>query len=103
MKKSSIKGLFLGDHLTRDVVGAVEDAKWDGIMVIEDMNYYIKDSEKLYGPHHLYRYDKYWGGYFWDEVDDENGKKKEVKNFFVDEASKRARYAIPSVLALARM
>ncbi len=72
-------------------------------MVMEDMNYYIENAEQLYGKHHLYRYDRFWGGYFWDEQPDENGKTTKIKNYFVHEASKRARYAIPSILSLARM
>ena len=87
---------FFGDQYTSDVHwsnGA--HANWHGIAVIEEMMFQedfegVSHLEPL--DHQLIPYTKYWGEcYFIHSKDDPK------KNWYVDQLSKNARYAVPLI------
>ena len=115
LQKEQIKVVYFGDHYWSDVHHAgnfnpypeEKDAasKWDSIAVIEELQEHDKSLNDGKDPH-LLKTERYWGpSYFTDEVQTAAGASswwsapaKTVKrNFFVAEAEKTARYALPFV------
>lgn len=95
--KQDVRIAYFGDHFWSDVHAAgtfsPRDApKWDSIAVVEEFWRFDKQSSCGSDPR-LLSNEMYWGdNYFLDQVPYQEAP---VKNYFVAEMEKVARYAVP--------
>jgi hypothetical protein len=92
--KNNLRIAFFGDHYMSDVDASAlaksDQATWEAIAVIEELANYDCSLWQGSEPDNVMT-QNYWGPDYFFELT--NGKR--LKNFFVNEAAKVSRYAIP--------
>ena len=90
---------YVGDHFRNDVHfgGSFQPnggLKWDSIAVVEEMWRFDESSSEGRDPQ-LIDNSRYWGHNFFYDQQSVGGSESLVKNYFVGEIEKVARYAVP--------
>lgn len=105
LNKDSVRVCYFGDHFWSDVHASAtykQDGKpkWDSIAVIEELYWFDKTASEGKEAH-LLSMDRYWGSNFF--FDDHPSQAEPVKNYFVGEVEKVARYAVPFLKNISRL
>ena len=96
---------YFGDHFWSDVHASAtykqsDKPKWDSIAVIEELYWF--DNQASEGKEaHLLSMDRFWGNNFF--FDNHPSQTEPIKNYFVAEVEKVARYAVPFVKNISRL
>ena len=104
LDREHVRVCYFGDHLWSDVYAASTHRsapdlpKWDSIAVIEDLHWHDKQMSEGEDAH-MIDLTEFWGSnFFFDTIEG-----RPVKNYFIAEAEKHSRYALPFVKNLTRL